>query len=64
MKLYDKHHQASAGEWIPHKRKMEWQCCDCGLVHDVYFKLGVGKRFIWVKMYRNSKATKIARLKK
>lgn len=60
-KKYPKNYLATAGEWIPHKRKMEWQCCDCGLVHDVHFKILRGE--IWVKMFINKKETAKARKK-
>lgn len=56
MKKYPKHYKATPNEWIPHKAKMEWQCCDCGLVHNVWFRIGkIG--FLEVKMTRNQKET-------
>ena len=61
-KRYALDHHALPGEWIPHKRKMQWECCDCGLVHDVTFK--VLRNEIWVRMFRNSKETRNARLTK
>ena len=54
---YKKHHQAKSGEWIPQRAKMEWQCCDCGSVHNVKFRLNL----LDVSMTRNPKETKKAR---
>lgn len=53
-KKYPKHYKASPNEWIPHATKMEWQCCDCGLVHNVRFRI----KILEVKMTRNEKETK------
>jgi Zn-finger protein len=64
MIKYPKHYKANPNEWIPQKQKMEWQCCDCGLVHNVWFKV---KEFkdkkirLFVKMTRNKKQTSKAR---
>ncbi len=60
MNKYPKNYHASSNEWIPHKTKMQWQCCDCGLVHNVYFRL----LHLEVKMTRNNKETQIVRGKK
>jgi hypothetical protein len=57
MKKYPKHYKATSNEWIPHKQKMEWQCCDCGSVHNVKFRLNL----LDVSMTRNAKETKKAR---
>lgn len=59
-KKYPKHYIATANEWIPHKVKMEWQCCDCGLVHDVEFEL----EMLNVRMRRNEAETKKVRKEK
>jgi len=60
MKKYNKHHHATSGEWMPHKKNMEWQCCDCGLVHNVSFRIGeLG--ILEVKMTRNKTETDKAR---
>ena len=59
-KKYKKHYKAKSGEWIPQRAKMEWQCCDCGLVHNVWFRIGrLG--FLEVKMTRNKEETLKAR---
>lgn len=50
---YPKHYSPKPNEWVPHTTKMEWQCCDCGLVHNVIFRLNM----LDVKMTRNIKET-------
>ncbi len=57
---YPKHYAPKASEWVPHTTKMQWQCCDCGLVHNVTFQL----LRLNVKMTRNMKETKKVRSKK
>jgi len=57
-KKYPKHYSPKPYEWVPHTTKMEWQCCDCGLVHNVDFKL----KILEVRMSRNNKETKKARI--
>jgi hypothetical protein len=57
MKKYPKHYSPKPNEWVPHLSKMEWQCCDCGLVHNVTFRL----YSLEVKMTRNNKETKKVR---
>lgn len=57
MKKYPKHYSPEPNEWVPHKIKMQWQCCDCGLVHNVDFRLNL----LDVKMTRNFKETKKVR---
>lgn len=59
MKKYPKHYAPNPKEWVPHLPKMQWQCCDCGLVHNVEFKI----RTLDVRMTRNLKETKITRRK-
>jgi hypothetical protein len=56
MKKYPKHYAPAPNEWVPHKSKMEWQCCDCALVHNVWFRLGPTGQ-LEVKMTRNERAT-------
>ena len=53
MRKYPKHYAPESGEWVPHAVKMQWQCCDCGLVHDVEFRL----KLLEVRMRRNRRAT-------
>jgi hypothetical protein len=62
MKKYSRNYYASSGEWIPHRAKMEWQCCDCGLVHNVWFRIGEFGN-LEVKMTLNNKLTKLVRNK-
>jgi len=62
MKKYPKHYAPEEGEWVPHRQHMTWQCCDCGLVHDVSFRIGeLGN--LEVSMFRNEKETRKARRK-
>ena len=73
MKDYPKHYAPEPNEWVPHKPNMEWQCCDCGLVYNVTFRLidektgKIRKNFVGfmlaVKMTRNKTETKKARTK-
>ena len=45
------------GEWITPRRKgYKLACCDCGLVHEVNFRVRKGK--IEFQMFRNERATK------
>lgn len=60
---FSKHVRPEPGEWVPHRAKMEWQCCDCGLVHNVWFRISDLGLFE-VKMTRNIKETKKARKSK
>jgi hypothetical protein len=66
MKKYPRNYHASPKEWIPHGaylkvelkqvKRMEWQCCDCGLVHNVWYRIGENG-LLEVKMTRNNKET-------
>lgn len=58
-----KHYKPEPNEWVPHKASMQWQCCDCGLVHNVWFRIGKDG-ILEVKMTRNIKETKKARYEK
>ena len=64
-KKYPENYQVSANEWMPQIRpervinKTTWQCCDCGLVHNVVFELITSS--LSCKMTRNKKMTKEAR---
>jgi hypothetical protein len=60
MKKYPKHYAPESGEWVPHNSKMEWQCCDCGLVHNVWFRISKDG-MLEVKMTINAKKTKKTR---
>lgn len=60
MKKYPKHYAPKPKEWVPHSPKMQWQCCDCGLVHNVEFRIGI----LEVRMTVNRKETAKARRKK
>lgn len=54
---YPKHYSPKPNEWVPHSVKMQWQCCDCGLVHNVTFRL----KILEVKMSRNARETRKVR---
>lgn len=62
-KKYPKHYAPKPKEWVPHKAKMEWQCCDCGLVHNVEFRIGKGGQ-LEVMMTRDLEETRKARKNK
>jgi hypothetical protein len=64
MKKYPKHYAPKPSEWVPHRSKMQWQCCDCGLVHNVYFRIKqFDEHYIDVKMTRNVRETNKVRMK-
>lgn len=51
-----KFQQAYDGVWIqPVRAGWQMACCDCGLVHDVSFRILNGR--IQLKAYRNKKST-------
>ena len=41
---------------VPNKQILRFQCCDCGLVHDIHIKADSGKP-ITIIMARNNRAT-------
>jgi hypothetical protein len=52
-------------EWhIPRRKNYGMQCCDCGLIHRVDFRLVTrpnGTKSVAVRARRDDKATKLAR---
>ncbi len=60
-----KYETPSAGEWVQPKRHLyKLMCCDCGLVHNVQFRLigyGDGKKKIQFRAWRNERSTALAR---
>ena len=56
-----------SGIWFhPKKKGYLVMCCDCGLVHEVDFKivpLGKGHK-VMLRVFRNNRATAIARRRK
>lgn len=62
MTRYKRHVEGDNGwtEWIyPNRRKYKLACCDCGLVHNMQFKLvqrGLGKAIL-MRAQRNVRAT-------
>ena len=57
----------TAGQWVYPKRKgYRMQCCDCGLVHAVDFRIvkyGKRRKIEW-RMFRDNRATAAVRRKK
>ena len=57
------YYHVTDGEWIQvPKRGGKDQCCDCGLVHTINYKIIDGK--IYTQVFRDPKATGGARSKK
>lgn len=55
------YYQITDGEWIRvPKRGLKEQCCDCGLVHRLNFRIVDGGK-IEVQTFRDSRATNGAR---
>jgi hypothetical protein len=42
-------------EWTPFSRPLRVACCDCGLVHEIDFKVEDGKEY--VKFRRDNRTT-------
>ncbi len=50
------------GEWVaPIRRGFQLGCCDCGLIHDMDFR--VNKGVLRFRMTRNKRATNLRRKK-
>lgn len=63
MTKKDEYYHASEGEWIPvKKRGYKEQCCSCGLVHRMNFRIVDGT--IEIQSFRDPKATNGARRRK
>ena len=62
--------EPASGEWIQpveSPRAYLLQCCDCGLVHSVHFRVGQdrkGKPRAHFKVYRNERVTRAVRRKR
>jgi hypothetical protein len=51
-----RYQQRLDGEWVEVvERKARVGCCDCGLVHDLEFKIARGK--LYFRAFRNERAT-------
>lgn len=50
-----KYYVQTDGEWVQPKRDYRMGCCDCGLVHDMQFRIRNGK--IQFSATRNNRAT-------
>lgn len=54
------YYQISDGEWIqPIRRGYKLGCCDCGLVHDIDFRIKNNR--VQFKVFRNNRSTAMAR---
>ena len=52
--------QPKPGEWIePIRRGYRMMCCDCGLVHEMDFRVSCG--VVQFRVYRHERATAAAR---
>lgn len=52
-----KYPKVEAGEWVKTERVFHYKmaCCDCGLVHNIYFRINKG--VIEICGYRDNRAT-------
>lgn len=56
-KVYER---PSAGEWVqPVKKAYKMACCDCGLVHNLDFRVKDGR--IQFRAFRNNRSTALMR---
>jgi uncharacterized Zn finger protein len=58
-----KYEDTESGDWFYPAKHFRMMCCDCGLVHEMTFRVEHG-RDIAVKVSRNDRATAAARRKK
>ncbi len=57
----DGYYHIASGEWITVPRRgFKEQCCDCGLVHKLNFKID-DKGAIWIQTTRDERATSAVR---
>ena len=60
--MMSKYEQLYEGEWIrPVSRGFREQCCDCGLVHDIDFRIVDGKHVEFKIRKVNKRATAAVR---
>jgi hypothetical protein len=60
VRTRDSYEQVWDGEWWAVPKKLDMQCCDCGLVHAVYFRIReteTEKPMLEIRMDRNNRAT-------
>ena len=51
-----RYYRPAAGEWIqPVRRGYKLSCCDCGLVHNLDFRIAGGR--VQFRAFRNNRAT-------
>ncbi len=61
-----KFHRVTDGEWVrPRRKGYRLMCCDCGLTHNLDFRLvpNKGGLSIEFRAYRNERSTALARRK-
>jgi hypothetical protein len=51
-----KPHKPKPGEWVPLSGKLRMECCDCGLVHRLEFRIDEDK-FLYMRGWRDNRAT-------
>jgi hypothetical protein len=59
-----KYTEPQAGEWVqPVRKGYKMACCDCGLVHNLDFRIVETKRgkFIQFRAFRNERSTALMR---
>lgn len=54
-----RYEEPKEGEWVqPIRQGYKLRCCDCGLVHNVDFRIVGGKRkYIQFRVFRNERST-------
>lgn len=67
IKTRETYEQVWDGDWWPVPKQLDMQCCDCGLVHAVYFRIRMKnkkKPVLEVRFDRNNRATAQIRRRK
>jgi hypothetical protein len=55
-----KYERPKAGEWVqPVRRGYKMACCDCGLVHNMDFRISKGR--VQFRAFRNNRSTALTR---
>ena len=54
-----KYDEPQEGEWVqPARKGYKFRCCDCGLVHNLDFRIvGNKRKFIQFRAFRNERST-------
>lgn len=59
-----KYEKPQEGQWVqPIRKGYKLMCCDCGLVHNMDFRVAESKRgkFAQFRVFRNNRSTAMAR---